>query len=150
MMHNISVLCPTLATYVKNTYEVAPRLFVAKDLELRSEEGTTQGLPIAVGAYALGLSVLQSKTSLNNTGAKCTAYIDDLVGAGKLQEVKNLWDEICKHEPPLRCNPNATKSCLIAQEEMKDLTMEIFKDTGIMITTEGKKHLGAVIGSLRF
>ena len=35
MMHNISVLCPTLAIYVKNTYEVAPRLFVAKDLELR-------------------------------------------------------------------------------------------------------------------
>ena len=41
MMHNISVLCPTLATYVKKSYEIAPRLFVAKDLELKSEEGTT-------------------------------------------------------------------------------------------------------------
>ena len=150
MMHNISVLCSTLATYVKNTYKVAPRLFVAKDLELTSEEGTTQGLPIAVGAYALGLSVLWSKTSLNNTGAECTAYADDLIGAGKLQEVKNLWYEICKHGPPLGYNSNATKSCLIVEEEMKDLTMEIFKDTGITITTEGKQHLGAVIGSLKF
>ena len=150
MMHNISVLCPTLATYVKNTYKVPPRLFVAKDVELRSEEGTTQGDPIAMGAYALGLSVLQSKISQNNTRAKHIAYADDLVGLGKLQEIKNLWDEICKHGPPLGYNPNAKKSCLIVKEEKKDQAMEIFKDTGIMITTEGQKHLRAVIGSPEF
>ena len=97
MMHNISVLCPTLATYVKNTYKIAPKLFVAKDLELKSE-GTTQGDPIAMAAYALGLSVLQSKISQNNTGAKHIAYANNLVGAGKLQQIKNLWDEICKHD----------------------------------------------------
>ena len=145
MMHNISVLGPTLATYVKNIYEIAPRLFVAKDLELKSE-GTTQGDRIAMAAYAPGLSVLQSKISQNNTGAKHIAYADDLVGAGKLREIKNLWHEICKHGPPLGYNPNATKPCWIVKEEMKDLAMDIFKDTGIMITTEGQKHLGAVIG----
>ena len=150
MMHNISVLCPTLATYVKNTYEIAPRLFVAKDLELKSDEGTTQGDPIAMAAYALGLSALQNKISQNNTGAKHIAYAGDLVGAGKLQEIKNLWDEICKHGPPLGYNPNATMSCLIVKEEIKDLATDIFKDTGITITTEGQKHLGAVIGSPEF
>ena len=150
MMHNISVICPTLATYVKNTDEVAPRLFVAKDLELRSEEGTTQRDPISMGAYALGLSVLQCKISQNNTGAKHSAYADDLVGTGKLQEIKKLWDEICKHGPSLEYNPNATKSCLIVKEGVKDIAMDIFKDTGITITTEDQKHLGAVIGSPEF
>ena len=150
MMHNISVLCPTIATYAKNTYEIAPRLFVAKDLELKSEEGTTQGDPIAMAAYALGLPVLQNKRSQNNTGAKHIAYADDLVGAGKLQEIKNLWDEICKHRLPLGYKPNATKSCLIVKEEMKDLAKDIFKDTGITISTEDQKHLGAVIGSPEF
>ena len=90
MMHNISVVCPTPATYVKKNYEIAPRLFVAKDLELKSEEGTTQGDSIAMTAYAIGLSVLQSKISRNNTGAKHIAYADDLVGAAKLQEIKKL------------------------------------------------------------
>ena len=98
----------------KNAYEVAPRLFVEKYLELRSEEGTTQGDPIAMGAYALGLSVLQSKISQSNTGAKHTAYADDLVRAWKLQEIKSLWDETCKHGPPLGYN-SATKSCLIGK-----------------------------------
>ena len=65
-----------------------------------------------------------------------------------MQEIKNLWDEICKHGPPLGYNPNATKSCLIVKEEMKDLATDIFKNTGITITTEG--HLGAVIGSPEF
>ena len=36
------------------------------------------------------------------------------------------------------------------KEEIKDLAMDIFKDTGITITTEGKKHLGAAIGSPEF
>lgn len=67
VMHNISVLCPTLAMYVKNTYKIAPRLFIAKDLELRSEKGTTQGNVIAMEAYTLGLSVPQRKIILSNT-----------------------------------------------------------------------------------
>ena len=155
MMHNISVpnpsnLCKKKTTKKKQTYEIAPRLFVAKNLELKSEEGTTQGDPIAMAAYALSLSVLQSKISQNNTGAKHIANADDFVGAGKLQEIKNLWNEICKHRPPLEHNPNATKSCLVVKEEMKDLAVDIFKDIGITITTEGQKHLGTIIGSPEF
>ena len=42
------------------------------------------------------------------------------------------------------------KSCLIVKEGMEELVMEIFKDTGVKITSEGKKHLGAVIGSPEF
>ena len=43
-----------------------------------------------MGAYALSLSVLQSKISQNNTGAKHIAYADDLVGAGKIARNQNL------------------------------------------------------------
>ena len=67
-----------------------------------------------------------------------------------MQEIKTLWDEICKHGPPLAYNPNATKSCLIVKEGKKGLAMDIFKDTGITTTTEGQKHLGAITGSPEF
>ena len=76
-------------------------MFVAKDLELKSEEVTIQGVPIATTPYALGISALQSKISLTSTGAKHITYADNLVGQGSLQEVKKQQDEICKPGSPL-------------------------------------------------
>ena len=43
-----------------------------------------------MAAYALGLSVLQSKISQNNTGAKHIAYADDLVGTLKVARDQKL------------------------------------------------------------
>ena len=47
-LHNIRVLCPTLATYVINTYRQPARLFVSGGEELISAEGTTQGDPLSM------------------------------------------------------------------------------------------------------
>ena len=54
MLHNISVLCPTISTYVSNCYRSAARLFVVVGKEILSKEGTTQGDPTSMGMYALG------------------------------------------------------------------------------------------------
>ena len=40
-LHNISILCPTIATFAINTYRRPVRLFVAGGQELKSSEGTT-------------------------------------------------------------------------------------------------------------
>ena len=68
-----------------------------------------------MAVYELGLSVLKSKICLNNAGVKHTAYADDLIRVGKLQEIKNLWDEIWRHTSSLGYNPNATNSWLIVK-----------------------------------
>ena len=47
-IHNIRVLCPTLATYVINTYRKLARLFITGGEELISTEGTTQGDPLSM------------------------------------------------------------------------------------------------------
>ncbi|XP_032218340.2 uncharacterized protein LOC116601539 [Nematostella vectensis] len=60
-LHNIRVLCPTLAPFVINTYRLPARLFVAGGKELVSAEGTTQGDPLAMSMYALGLQPLISR-----------------------------------------------------------------------------------------
>ena len=44
-LHNVAVLCPTLAIYVTNTYRAPARHFVTGGKELKSAEGTTQGDP---------------------------------------------------------------------------------------------------------
>ena len=45
-LHNISILCPSFATSLKNTYGMPIRLFVTGEKEVTSAEGTTQGNPL--------------------------------------------------------------------------------------------------------
>lgn len=51
MLHNLQYLCPNIAIYVKNCYE----LFVAGWRVLESNKGTTQGDPLAMHAYGVKL-----------------------------------------------------------------------------------------------
>ena len=44
-LHNINVICPTLAQILINTYQAPVRLFVTGSGEIASTEGTTQGDP---------------------------------------------------------------------------------------------------------
>ena len=46
--------------------------------------------------------------------------------------------------------PEASKSWLIVKEKAKQRAFTVFKDTAIKITTEGQRHLGAVIGSSKY
>ena len=43
LLHNIKYVCPGISTYVNNCYTNSARLFVIGGLELKSQEGTTQG-----------------------------------------------------------------------------------------------------------
>ena len=51
-LHNISILCPSFATILQNTYGVPIRLFITGEGEIASTEGTTQGDTLACsGCY---------------------------------------------------------------------------------------------------
>ena len=58
--------------------------------ELRLREGTTQGDPTVMAAYALGLSPLLDHLQSIKRSVKHVAFADDLTGAGKLKEIK-IW-----------------------------------------------------------
>ena len=49
MLHNISILCPTISTSTSNCYQSAVCLFVIGGKEILSKEGTTQGNPTSMG-----------------------------------------------------------------------------------------------------
>ena len=57
-LHNISILCPNFAKYANNCYRIPSRLFVFSGFELKSYEGTTQGDPLGMAMYAIGLTPL--------------------------------------------------------------------------------------------
>ena len=140
------MLCPLIATYVINTYRAPARLFVVGGSELKSAEGTTQGDPLAMSMYAISLQPLISLLHNRSTAKQCW-FADDATGAGALEEVKQWWDELRQAGSPLGYYPNPKKCWLVVKPEKEGRAKEMFAGTGINITTEGRKHLGAALGS---
>ena len=46
--------------------------------------------------------------------------------------------------------PKASKSHLIVKQQHLTNAKELFADTEVQITTEGQRHLGAIIGSVEY
>ena len=113
-LNNIRVLCWLIATYVTNTYRVPTRLFVVGGSELKSAEGTTQGDPLAMPAFAISLQPLISLLHNRSTAKQCW-FADDATGAGPLEEVKQWWDELREAGPPLGNYPNSKKCWLVVK-----------------------------------
>ena len=55
ILHNIQYICPIFKYAIINTYRVPSRIFVLGGMEMLSQEGTTQGCPLAMVMYALAL-----------------------------------------------------------------------------------------------
>ena len=153
-LHNIKVICPSLSTFVQNCYQSPTRLFISGGTELKSTEGTTQGDPVAMFVYAIATIPLIVKTVRNmeesNENAKAAGYADDLFGAGSIQGLKQLWQYIKSEGPKYGYYQQEMKTWLIVKPEFVSEAKRIFCDTKVNITTCGRKHLGAAIGSDEF
>ena len=89
--------------------------------ELFSNEGTTQGDPTSMGAYALGilplLQFLLDFISVNELNAKEVAFAYEFTVAGKLSGIKDYWSQLTSIGPKYRYFPKASKSYLIVKED---------------------------------
>ena len=154
MLHNIGILCPAMKIFTENCYSTSARLFITGGAEIRSNEGTTQGDPVASPMYAVALTPLLdcliSQMGRDGTMVRNVAFADDLNGTGKLQGLLHWWKCVCEYGPIIGYFPKPSKSWLIVKPSMIHQAHNIFKNSGINITSDGKKHLGAAIGSEDF
>ena len=148
MLHNIRIICPIIATYVINSYSREARLFISGGEEITSAKGTTQGDSTAMPIYELGSLPLLNITTTDKS--KCAAYADDISCVGKLRNILTWWNKLNTFGPKLEYFPKAKKSWLIVKPEKYETAKGIFKDTNLNITNEGKRHLGAVVGTEEF
>ena len=148
LLHNIRYLCPALSTYIRNCYGSPARLFLAGGYEIASAEGTTQGDPTAMPGYGIGILPLLDfiKPEVEPEKMKHVAYADDLGGGSRLENLRAWWDKCCEHGPDMGYHPKASKSWLVVKEDVKERAEEIFRDTGVQITSEGRKYLGGFVG----
>lgn len=150
LLHNLNVLCPVFARYVNNCYNIPARLFVIGGYELKSIEGTTQGDPLGMAVYAIGLTPLLDIMLELAMGTNMAAFADDVTAVGKCDALKSWWKILMDTGPLFGYYPQPAKSWLIVKEQFEQNAKEIFDDTAIQISTRGERHLGAVIGHLEF
>ena len=112
-----------------------------------SQEGTTQGCPLAMAMYALALVPL-----VNELHGICKQvwFADDGTGADKLDALRKWWDMLLEKGPAYGYFPKPAKTWLIVKEHKFDEANQLFKGTGVKITSNGMRHLGAAIGSKAF
>ena len=154
LLHNIDIICPVLSIYAQNSYAKPSRLFVNGGGEIKSREGTTQGCPIAMPMYAIDtrplLYTIIQVNGNERVQIKHVAFADDLTGAGILENLRKWWDLIITFGKYIGYNANPGKSWLIVKANYSEEATKCFANTGINIKTEGKRHLGAVIGNGSF
>ena len=114
-------------------------------------EGTNQGYNLAISFYALGQDPFLGRLRITTSTVRQVWLVDDAIGAGCLKEIENWWNEISEEGSLHGYYVNETKSWMILKHGNKltyDQTM--FKETNINFITEGKRYLGAAVGSKNF
>ena len=110
---NILHLCPAISKVLVNTYRDDVQLFIDGQV-LLSEEGTTQGDPLAMAMYAIAITPLIHH--LENEQIKQIWYADDATASGNLSHLRTWWDTISTTGPDFGYYPNASKTWLIVKE----------------------------------
>ena len=95
-LQNIHHLCPSLAKVLTNTYREDIKLFVDGET-LLSQEGTTQGDPLAMAMYAIAITALIHR--LENEEIEQLWFADDATAGGNLTPLRTWWDHIVKLGP---------------------------------------------------
>ena len=145
-LHNISVLCPSVANYPIKTYRRHARLFVMGGKELVSAEGATQEDSLAMSLYAVSLQPSIAQLQISSSAKQCW-FANDARGSATLKNVMWWWDELSSSGRALGYFSNAKKCWLITKPKKEEKARAVFGATAISITTEGHKYLGAALGS---
>ena len=150
-LHNIQYLCPNFVTILINTYRRPSRLFIIGGGEISSSEGTTQGDTLAMAFYGISTTLLISKLDYTRTDVHQVWLADDATGAGSLQKLRLWWDLIKEEGKKIGYIVKPSKSWLILKNPSQQTEAEtMFADSPIKVTTSGKRHLGAAIGTDEF
>jgi len=147
-LHNIRIICPEITTYLLNMYRKPSELFITGGETILSQEGTTQGDPLAMPWYSLATTtIINHLQECFQKQVKQVWLADDASAAGKLEDLVKWYKELIEVGKDHGYHVNKGKCWLIVKnQQLEKRAKRLFGDT-VNVTTEGQRHLGAVIGS---
>ena len=104
----------------------------------------------AIAITPVLLMLIDQAEQLLGKGTKSVAYADGFTGAGSITNMLHWFNTLSTLGPLFGYYPEPTKCWLIMKPRMKDIALKTFENAGVNVTKDGKRHLGAVIGSAEY
>ena len=120
-LHNISIMCPSIAQVLFNTYQAPVRCVIQGGGEISSSEGTTQGDPLAMAMYALAVKPLIDHLQSLCPTVKQVWYADDATGVATCSELRAWWDTLVALGQDFGYHPNTIKTHLIVKNNFSTM-----------------------------
>ena len=140
-LKNVEILCPALHHALANSYNHPSNLYV-NNMVLTSTEGTTQGDPLPMAMYGIGIMPLIELLQKPIVTQKW--YADDKSAAGELKSLRATPDNLEMHGKAVGYNVNPSKCQLIVKENCREIAIKVFEGTNITMV-DGFRVLGSVI-----
>ena len=137
---NMSTVCPLFSTVLMNIYRESSDLILGTST-LQSQEGTTQGDPLAMPFYALATRPLIDALDKDLPDLRQIWYADDATAVGKLCDLKRWWDKLSMIGPSFGYYVNPNKTWLVTKEKCVSAASTLFGESNVNITTEGRPVL---------
>ena len=150
MLWNCRVLWPRCSRFLFNSYR-GYAVIVLRDPSrsttkiLVSREGTTQGCPLAMLAYAIAILPLIRELK-NPTLHTQNWFADDSACSGLLIYIRSWFDRLLTEGPAYGYFAEPLKSTLVVKEEHMEKAREMFADLDVDIAL-ASRFLGGCIGN---
>ena len=124
---HIRRLCPPIATILINSYRSPSDLLVDGD-DILSQEGTTQGDPLAMPMYGLAtIPIIRKLDSI----CEQIWFADDSAAIGKIAQLHAWWTKLIKVGPAFGYLPNPAKTWIVAKQDHLNLATDTFRGSGV-------------------
>ena len=145
MLLHARVLWPRCSRFLFNTYRGWSVLVLRGSSDfLYSKEGITQGDPLSMFMYAVG--ILPLIRSLHNpTQWTQVWYADDASVCGCLNDIHEWFSQLCSKGPAFGYYPEPSKSYLLVNDRHRIEAERLFGALGVQIVA-GHRFLGGYLG----
>ena len=137
-LDNIHIICPfhiIFSIVLINNCRLLVRMFIIDRGELPLIEDTTRSYNLAMSFYTVGASITLDMLKVRSPAVRYVSLADDIKGAGKLNDLKTLWNNLIYEEKKTGYYVNESKSGLkFEKRELWDHAGTINQDAGIKLT----------------
>ena len=112
---------------------------------LHSKEGVSQGDPLSMFAYGLGILPLIRQLKADFPEVEQPWYADDAGAGGNFSEIRRFFSKLEEIGPNYGYYPEPSKSILVVRQHNLEAAKRAFPDFGFKVTT-GSRYLGGFIG----